>query len=165
MAGFFEAATHFDADPTPLQALIQNNEDLLGRSDRLGMTLLHYACREGHLPAVTMLVEAGVALETQDRDARTPLHLACMMAGKLQHTRGRDHVAIANYLQAEGAMTGSQDKYGATPLSYLPQRAKRIGLMTPSVDGSGAVWDVKQVGKDDPALKGSVAQSMRIHQA
>ena len=161
MAGFFESAAHFDADEQPLKDLIASANNL-GRSDRQGLTLLHYACREGHLAAVEMLVEAGVALEAQDRDARTPLHLACMMAGKLQLTRGRDHVAISQYLVQEGAMTGTQDKYGHTPLSYLPQRAKRIGLMTPAVDGRKALWAVEQVGKDGVPLKGSVAQSLEV---
>ena len=136
MANFFEAASHFDEDPQPLQDLINSTPDLIGRSDRMGLTLLHYACREGHKAAVVMLVEAGVALEAQDRDARTPLHFACMMAGKASHTRGHGHVAICQYLQQENASTATQDKYGHTPLSYLPQNAKRLGLMTPSADGS-----------------------------
>ena len=59
MAGYFEAAAQYDLDPTPLQELINNSTDL-GRSDRQGLTLLHYACREGHLKAVQMLVRAGV---------------------------------------------------------------------------------------------------------
>ena len=161
MAGFYEAAAHFDADPQPLRDLINSSAEL-GRADRLGLTLLHYACREGHLAAVVLLVEAGVQLEMQDRDARTPLHLACMMAGKLQHTRGREHVAISQYLQQEGAATATQDKYGHTPLSYLPQRAKRIGLMTPAVGGEGAIWAIEQVGQDGTTLKGPVAQSAAV---
>jgi hypothetical protein len=92
-----------------------------------------------------MLVEMGVALEAQDRDARTPLHLACLMAEKLNLTRGRDHLAITNYLLKENAATSTQDKYGHTPLSYLPQRMKSLGLMTEKTNGRGAVWAVEQV--------------------
>ena len=161
MSGFFEAATHFDADPQPLSDLIESGANL-SRADRLGLTLLHYACREGHLNAVVALVEAGCPLEAQDRNARTPLHFACMMAGKLQHTRGVDHVAISSYLQECGAATATQDKHGHTPLSYLPVRAKRLGLMTPSVDGRKAQWAVEQVGIGGASLKGSVAQSVDI---
>jgi ankyrin repeat protein len=50
MAGFYEAAACFD-DPQSaehLAHLVATSDDL-GRSDREGMTLLHYACREGHL--------------------------------------------------------------------------------------------------------------------
>ena len=161
MAGHFESASHYDENPQPLRDLINSTADL-GRADRMGLTLLHYACREGHLDAVVALVEAGAPLEAKDRDARTPLHLACMMAGKLEQTRGQDHVAISNYLQYEGAIPSTQDKYGHTPLSYLPQRAKRIGLMTPAVDGRKALWAVEQVGKDGVPLKGSVAQSLEV---
>ena len=152
MAGHFESASHYDENPQPLRDLINSTADL-GRADRMGLTLLHYACREGHLDAVVALVEAGAPLEAKDRDARTPLHLACMMAGKLEQTRGQDHVAISNYLQYEGAIPSTQDKYGHTPLSYLPQRAKRLGLMTPSVDGRSAVWAVEQVSARSDVLR------------
>ena len=162
MANFYESAAHFDADPQPLHDLVHSGVEL-GRSDRQGMTLLHYACREGHMAAVQLLVEqGGAALESQDRDGRTPLHLACLMAAKPQLARGVDHVAIAQYLQEEGAATATQDKYGHTPLSYLPHRAKRIGLMTPAVSGQGAIWAVEQVGKDGTTLNGSVAQSAAV---
>ena len=67
MAGYYEAAQLFDEDPTPLRNLIASGQSL-GRSDRDGLTLLHYACREGFFDAVRMLVEAGVALEAQDRE-------------------------------------------------------------------------------------------------
>ena len=102
MAGFFEAASHFDTamggiGPNPLLDLIASGVDI-DRADRDGMTLLHYACREGHLSAVQLLLEAGVALEKQDRDARTPLHLACYMAGR-GLSRGTEHLEIATYLQ------------------------------------------------------------------
>ena len=48
MAGFFEAASHFDTDeggvgPGPLRKLIEGGADI-DRADRDGMTLLHYAC-------------------------------------------------------------------------------------------------------------------------
>ena len=107
MAGFYEAASHFDSGtgglgPIPLQGIIESARTGGGadidRADRDGMTLLHYACREGHLQCVQLLLEEGAALEKQDRDARTPLHLACYMAGR-DMSRGHDHLDIAVYLQ------------------------------------------------------------------
>ena len=74
MAGFFEAASDFHLDPEPLKMLVTSSMDL-GLRDRDGLTLLHYAAREGHLDAVVMLVEAGVALEAQDRECALPQHL------------------------------------------------------------------------------------------
>lgn len=82
-AGFFESASHFDpADPEPLLEVIHtsNNLDL---ADRDGLTLLHYAAREGHFDAVRMLVEVGVKTEVQDRECATPCHTLSV------HFRGR----------------------------------------------------------------------------
>ena len=56
MAGFFEAAANFDADSSPLRELVASSNDI-GRADNDGMTLLHYACREGHLRAVGISLE------------------------------------------------------------------------------------------------------------
>ena len=124
-----------------------------------------YASSLTHTPVLSPPLpptQAGVALEAQDREARTPLHWACVMAGRPGRARGRDHVAIAQYLQQEHAATSTQDKYGHTPLSYLPQRAKRLGLMTPAADGRGAIWAIEQVGQNGTVLKGSVAQAAEI---
>jgi ankyrin repeat protein len=107
MALFYEAASHFDLGGEALEDLIARDESL-GRSDSYGKTLLHHACEQGHGSAVTALVEAGVALEAQDRDGRTPLHLACLLAGHPSRARGSDHVLIAKYLQEHQASTGVQ---------------------------------------------------------
>ena len=162
MAGFFEAATHFDVDPTSLRAIIDNGASL-SRTDRDGMTLLHYACREGHLAAVQMLVNEGAPLEAQDREGRTPLHLACLMTDK-RMSRASAHVPIASFLLSQGAQTGTQDKYGYMPLAYQPFHAKRVGLNTQAVDGTTSMWSVEVVEKGDPVLVGSVAQSSAIQQ-
>ena len=86
MSGFYEAASCFDEDDAPLRELINSNPELLLRSDRDGLSLLHYACREGHLEAVQLLVEAGVALEAQDRECvRRPSHRALARSIALPH--------------------------------------------------------------------------------
>jgi ankyrin repeat protein len=107
MALFYDAASHFDLGSAALQELIARDE-FLGRPDSYGKTLLHHASEQGHGSAVMALVEAGVALEAQDRDGRTPLHLACLMAGHPARARGSDHVMIAKYLQDHQASTGVQ---------------------------------------------------------
>mmetsp|Transcript_5628 Transcript_5628/g.17534 ORF Transcript_5628/g.17534 Transcript_5628/m.17534 type:complete len:166 (-) Transcript_5628:232-729(-) len=162
MALFYEAASHFDLGGEPLQELISRNE-YIGRPDGAGKTLLHHACEQGHKVAVVALVEAGAALEAQDRDGRTPLHLACLMAAYPTRARGSDHVAITKYLQEHHAATGVQDKYGRTPLSYLPREAKLIGRHAPRVDGSKAVCALETVVANHPVTLGSVAQASVVH--
>ena len=160
MAGFFEAASHFDEDPTPLSAIIADGK-YLSRSDGDGMTLLHYAAREGHTEAVRMLIEAGVTLEQQDRDGRTPLHLACLRSQKGM-SRSDGHACIIDILQTNHAMTSTQDSFGYRPLAYLPPGVKALGINTPSVDGSGARWEVQEVHKGGAVLKGSVAVAAEL---
>lgn len=165
MAGFFESASLFDNGPggfgpEPLATLIASGQNLL-QADGDGATLLHHACEQGHLDAVVMLVEAGAALEALARDGRTPLHMACVMAGS-DHARGTGHVECAKYLQAQGAVTSTQDMYGRTALSYLPHEAKRVGLNVPSCDGGGAVWAITQVTPKSAVREGSVAQAGQI---
>lgn len=167
MALFFEAASHYDLSndrSNALNELIALDQNL-GRPDGAGKTLLHHACEQGHGKAVAALVRAGVALEGQDRDGRTPLHLACLMASHPARARGTDHVAICKYLLEAGASTSTQDKHGAMPISYLPHEAKRIGLNAPSIDGSQAVWAVETVHHSHPVIQGSVAQGSAIQQA
>ena len=86
------------------------------------------------------LVEAGAPLEAKDRDARTPLHLACMMAESLSRRRGQDYVAISNYLQYEGAIPSTQDKYGHTPL--VPAAACKASR----ADDAECRWQERRVG-------------------
>ena len=156
-AGFFDAATHFDAAPEALHDLIDAGLDL-ARVDRDGKTLLHLACAQGHLAAVVLLAQNGVPLEAQDSDGRTPLHLACLMAGR-EGARGSEHAQVVAFLQEQGAATGTQDVYGHTPLSYLPQALKSVGRKkTAFVDGREPSWVVSVVDEKSAVRQGAVAQ-------
>ena len=155
-AGFFDAATHFDAAPEALHDLIDAGLDL-ARTDRDGKTLLHLACAQGHLAAVVLLAQNGVPLEAQDSDGRTPLHLACLMAGR-EGARGSEHAQVVAFLQEQGAATGTQDVYGHTPLSYLPQALKSVGRATAFVDGREPSWVVSVVDEKSAVRQGAVAQ-------
>lgn len=85
------------------------------------------------------------------------------MADK-RKSRGRQHVEIARYLQHEGAVTSTQDKYNRVPVSYLPQHAKRVGLNTAASSGEGAVWAIEQVTKGlGVAQQGAVKQAAEVH--
>lgn len=86
------------------------------------------------------------------------------------------HVEIAKYLQIEGAVTSTPDKYNRVPLSYLPQAAKKNGVVssvamrTPAVYEPRSVWAVEQVmpynrerlGRNGGVLDGSVAQASDV---
>ena len=161
MAAYFEAASNYDEGRDALDELVHSGQGL-SQTDPDGMTLLHHACEQGHLEAVVTLVEAGIALEAQTREGRTALHLACIMAADTS-TRGESQIECVAYLQSQGAATGTQDHYGCTALSYLPIGYKRMGLNTPSVDGSEAVWAITQVTSASAVRLSSVAQATRVH--
>ena len=109
------------------------------------------------VPAVGPIVESVAAawkcVSSSAQYGNMPLLLAI--------SKGNADIATA-LLAAPGIDVNKEDKYGHTPLSYLPQRAKRIGLMTPSVDGQSAQWAVEVVGKDGTVAAGSVAQSAAV---
>ena len=46
--------------------------------DEKGYTPLHYACRDGHLDLVRLLLEARADVEARNKDNETPLHQACL---------------------------------------------------------------------------------------
>jgi ankyrin repeat protein len=69
-------------------------------------TALLYAAREGHLPVVELLLNAGAALEKADADGETPLLMA-VENGQLD---------VALYLIGRGANVQASDWYGQTPL-------------------------------------------------
>jgi hypothetical protein len=114
--------------------------------------------RQHASPAVQQLIRTVLA----SRSARTPLHLACLMAGK-HMSRGSRHVEIARYLVQEGAATSTQDRWNRVPLAYLPQSAKRLGINTPAAYAPSAVWAVEEVTRGGAVLDGSVAQSTTVH--
>ena len=110
------------------------------------------------LAAVVLLAQNGVPLEAQDSDGRTPLHLACLMAGR-EGARGSEHAQVVAFLQEQGAATGTQDVYGHTPLSYLPQALKSsVGRKTAFVDGREPSWVVSVVDEKSAVRQGAVAQ-------
>lgn len=80
-------------------------------------------------------------------------------------SRAREHVEIVHLLEEHDAVTGTQDVYGRTPLSYLPREAKRVGIGTKAVDGSGGAWEVQQVLRGGTVSKGSVAVAAEIQQS
>jgi uncharacterized protein len=71
-----------------------------------GMTPLLYAAREGHTPAVTLLLGAGARIDQPEANGVHPLLMAIM----------NDHPETARYLIEHGANVNADDWYGRTPL-------------------------------------------------
>lgn len=70
------------------------------------MTPLMYAAREGHLPAVRLLVESGADVNALDMNDIPPLMLAI----------SNNRIDVARYLIGRGADIAAVDWYGRTPL-------------------------------------------------
>ena len=103
-----------------------------------------------------LLLAEDARVEARDADGRTPLHLACLMAGR-EGARGSEHAQVVAFLQEQGAATGTQDVYGHTPLSYLPQALKSTGRKTAFVDGREPSWVVSVVAEKSAVRQGAVA--------
>ncbi|KAL6806061.1 ankyrin repeat-containing domain protein [Trichoderma sp. SZMC 28012] len=68
--------------------------------------LLHIAAQSGHEAMITLLLDEGFDLESQDKEGKTPL----------QHAVANGHEAIVRLLLQKGANLESKDMDGQTPL-------------------------------------------------
>ncbi|KAF3077232.1 Ankyrin-1 [Trichoderma lentiforme] len=68
--------------------------------------LLHIAARSGHETMITLLLDEGFDLESQDKEGKTPL----------QHAAANGHEAVVRQLLQKGANPESKDVEGQTPL-------------------------------------------------
>jgi len=117
--------------------------DLRSRDQR-GLTPMHYAAENGHLPVVQYLCEQGANNEARSNGDRTPLHLAayeghlpvvqylckqgadketkdnCNMT-PLHWAAVKDHLPVVKYLCKQGADKEASDTYGRTPLNRAAQ--------------------------------------------
>ena len=118
-----EQMDHYDNDA--LEAIRNKDIDTLrawhaeGRplqtSSPFGDTLLHIACRRGHLDVVTFLVkEASVSLWVQDEQGRTPLHFGC-------HSSGPWFDLVDFIIQQDPDLLYVADTRGYMPLDYAPR--------------------------------------------
>lgn len=71
-----------------------------------GTTVLHQACRQGHLQIVRLLHFRGALLDTTDGTGKTALHVACE----------EGHEGIVRYLLEQGIDIDRRDGAGMTPL-------------------------------------------------
>jgi len=109
----FNAVRAKDAEALK-QLYVQNGKSILLCRSKSGESLLHMACRRGHLEIVLFLIEEGVPVRIVDKSGRTPLHGACWSAVP--------QFTIVEYLlRLDPEMLFVQDDDDLTPLEYVPQ--------------------------------------------
>ena len=120
----FTAARYNDIET--IKSLFAKGEKLNELRNQFCESLLHVACRQGHLQLVKFLVEdAKVSMRVQDLHGRTPLHNACWSLVPnfelidLLVRNVPDHLCL-------------EDARGYTPFSYIPESCwtKSMKLLT-----------------------------------
>lgn len=66
-----------EGDAEVLGKALEVQEADVNHCDELGRTALHYACQNGHLTCVKLLLKWGASLFAVDSRLSTPMHLAC----------------------------------------------------------------------------------------
>ena len=95
------------ADLGKVQALLNDDPDLVACRDKEGQTPLHKAAWEGRKEVAELLLANKADVNAKDKDGFTPLHLAA----------SRGHKEVAELLLAKGADVNAQDRsLGWTPL-------------------------------------------------
>jgi ankyrin repeat protein len=79
-----------ECDLEKMQQAIETDYSLINYADDANLTLLHWACANGHLEVVKFLVENGADIEAKDKSGRTPILL-------------NSSTDIAKYLVSKGA--------------------------------------------------------------
>ena len=78
------------------------------RADEDGYRPIHWACRNGHLAIVELLLSHGAQPDVKTNGGSTPIHWAC----------DAGHLAIVKLLHSRGAPLDVKNNDGRTPLSW-----------------------------------------------
>lgn len=81
-------------------------------ADQVNQTPLHYACHEGHVDIIRMLVESGAPVDSVSRIGETPLMRA------IKYCR----FSCVEYLIRSGANVMAQNKQGTLKVLLLVQK-------------------------------------------
>lgn len=85
--------------------------------DSSGRTALHFACHYGHLRVVSLLIELGATVDTENFYGETPLHSAC----------AKGHGQVAELLISNGADIYRKDEWGNNPVDLVSERLDKLG--------------------------------------
>ena len=95
----------------------------INQQDSLEMTCLHYACREGRMENVKLLLSKGAILNCRDIYGRTPVFIACL----------RQHDELYEFLAREMKADLTKASYGGqTVQDLLEERARVSAANQPS---------------------------------
>lgn len=86
--------------------VIEENPNLVSRSDPRGNTPLHFAVLDGQQNAVELLLTHKAEIDAKDHDGATPLHIAAL----------EGHSGIVSVLLEHEADVNARNNLGATPL-------------------------------------------------
>ena len=128
---------------------LDNTENDLNQGDDHRFSLLHWACWDGHLGIVDLLLQRGARLNATNMGDDTPLHLAAshghrevvrrLVAARaplnpanehgntpLHYACFWNHAEIAEDLVNQGALVNSENRYGQTALDVAKPRLARF---------------------------------------
>jgi len=97
-----------DGNMSQIATWLDNTENDLNKTDDHGFGLLHWACWDGHLPVVDILLERGSKINAVNYAEDTPLHYAVK----------NGHLELVNYLIKHKAVVNAANSHGNTPLHY-----------------------------------------------
>jgi Ankyrin repeats (3 copies) len=133
-----------NGDPVEVKRLIQNGANVTDR-DQDGQTALSFACEggAGNLEVLRNLVAAGAEVNSVDRAAWTPLHVATATGVRL---------ACLSYLLSHGANPNARNSAGDTPLILAADGSQNEN------DALEACWILIAAGAD-VSLKNNKGES------
>merc|ERR1719229_842797 len=99
-----------------VEALIQQEIEVLQARDENGNTLLHTACQNNNKRIAKLLLKNGISVNEQNTRGNTPLHY-CSQYGFMQ---------LADYLIAHGADDGIPNHLGRMPLQGIGRTEDQV---------------------------------------